>query len=166
MHRTLPKTIVTMTVAATAAAALTGIAGAASPIHSGIIKYLGVEINNGKGVDIVAGAISDHGTDQQVGNTAEKIVLSKGTFEIDATKFNKSFKFKPDPEECTAVGTASATNLPISHGTGAYAAITGSISIKATVEETGVLKNGKCQNLNTKFSAYAQSFSGTGHVSY
>jgi hypothetical protein len=125
-----------------------------------------VGINNGKPVDIVTGAISDHGTDRSVSNTTQKIVLSKGTFEVDATRFNKSFKVKTDPKGCTEVGTGSATNLTISHGTGVYAAITGSISVKATIAETGVVKNGKCQNLNTKFSAEASSFSGTGHVSY
>jgi hypothetical protein len=95
-------------------------------------------------------------------------VLSKGTFEVDGTKFNKSFRFKADPKGCTAVGTGSARNLPISHGTGtgAYAGISGSISVKATIAETGIIKNGKCQNLQSKSSAAVSSFSGTGHVSY
>lgn len=166
MHRMLSKTTVAVTVAAVAAVALTGIASAAGPSHSGTISYIAVATNNGKPVDIVTGAISDHGTDRSAGKTTQEIVLSKGTFEVDAAKFNKTFKFKTDLKGCTAVGTASATDLPISHGTGAYAAITGSISVKATVVETGVVKNGKCQNLNTKPSAEVSSFSGTGHVSY
>jgi hypothetical protein len=166
MHRMLSKATVAVIVAAVAAVALTGIAGAAGPSHSGTIKYIAVGINNGKPVDIVTGAISDHGTDRSVSNTTQKIVLSKGTFEVDATKFNKTFKFKTDLKGCTAVGTASAANLPISHGTGAYAAITGSITVKATIAETGVIKNGKCQNPNVKSSAEVSSFSGTGHVSY
>ena len=166
MHRMLSKATVAAAVAATAAVALTGIAGAAGTSHSGTIKYIAVATNNGKPVDIVTGAISDHGTDRSVSNTTQKIVLSKGTFEVDATKFNKTFKFKTDPKGCTAVGTASAANLPISHGTGAYAAITGSITVKATIAATGVIKNGKCQNPNVKSSAEVSSFSGTGHVSY
>jgi hypothetical protein len=166
MHRMLSKATVVVVFAAIAAVALTGIAGAAGPSHSGTIKYIALGINNGKTVDILTGAISDHGTDRSVSNTTQKIVLSKGTFEVDATKFNKSFKVKTDPKGCTEVGTGSAANLPISHGTGAYAAITGSISVKGTIAETGVVKNGKCQNLNTKFSAEVSSFSGTGHVSY
>jgi hypothetical protein len=166
MHRMLPKATVAITLAAVAAGAFSGIAGAAGPSHSGTIKYLAVSINNGKPADIVTGAISDHGTDRSASQTTQEIVLSKGTFEVDATKFNKSFKFKTDPKGCTAVGTASAANLPISHGTGAYAAITGSISVKATIFETGIVKNGKCQNLNSKVSAEVTSFSGTGHVSY
>jgi hypothetical protein len=162
----LEKVTMAVTAATIAALALTGIAGAAAPSHSGTIKYLAVQINNDKPVDIVTGAVSDHGTDRSVSNTTQKIVLSKGTFEVDATKFNKSFKFTTDPKGCTAVGTASATNLPISHGTGAYAAITGSISVKVNILETGVIKNGKCQNLNNTSSAEVSSFSGTGHVSY
>jgi hypothetical protein len=165
MHRVPSKATVAVAVTA-AAGALTGIAGAAGPSHSGTIKYLAVSINNGKPGDIVTGAISDHGTDRSAGKTALEIVLSKGTFEVHATKFNKSFRFKTDPKGCTAVGTASATNLPISHGTGAYAATTGSISVKATILETGVVKNGKCQNLNCSSSAEVTSFSGTGQVSY
>jgi hypothetical protein len=166
MHRMLSKATVAVTVAAMAAVALTGIAGAAGTSHSGTITYIAVATNNGKPVDIVTGAISDHGTDRSVSNTTQKIVLSKGTFEVDATKFNKTFKFKTDPKGCTAVGTASAANLPISHGTGAYAAITGFITVKATIAATGVIKNGKCQNPNVKSSAEVSSFSGTGHVSY
>jgi hypothetical protein len=166
MHRMISKATVAAAVAAVAAGALSGIAGAAGPSHSGTIKYLAVSVNNGKPVDIVTGAISDHGTDRSSGKTSQEIVLSQGTFQVDATKFNKSFKFKTDPKGCTAVGTAAATNLPISHGTGAYAAITGSISVKATILATGVVKNGKCQNLNRKVSAEVTSFSGTGHVSY
>jgi hypothetical protein len=166
MLRMLSKATVAVTAAAVTVVVLTGIASAAGPSHSGTIKYIAVGINNGKPADIVTGAISDHGTDRSVSNTTQKIVLSKGTFEVDATKFNKSFKFKTDPKGCTALGTASAANLPISHGTGAYAAITGSITVKATIAETGVIKNGKCQNLNTKSSAEVSSFSGTGHVSY
>ena len=166
MHRMLLKATVAATVAAVAAGALSGIAGAAGPSHSGTIKYLAVSINNGKPADIVTGAITDHGTDRSASKTNQEIVLSQGTFQVDATKFNKSFKFKYDTKGCSAVGTASATNLPISHGTGAYAAITGSISVKATILETGVVKNGKCQNLNSKSSAEVTSFSGIGHVSY
>jgi hypothetical protein len=166
MHRMLSKATVVTAVAATAAVALTGVAGAAGPGHSGTIKYIAVAINNGKPVDIVTGAISDHGTDRSASNTTQKIVLSKGTFEVDATKFNKSFKFRTDLKGRTAVGTASAKNLPISHGTGAYAAITGSITVKATIAATGVIKNGKCQNPNVKSSAEVSSFSGSGHVSY
>jgi hypothetical protein len=166
MHRMLSRATVAVTVAAVAAGSLSGIAGAAGPSHSGTIKYLAVSVNNGKPADIVTGAISDHGTDRSVSKTTQEIVLSQGTFQVDAAKFNKSFTFKTDPKGCTAVGTASATNLPISHGTGAYAAITGSISVKATILATGIVKNGKCQNLNSKVSAEVTSFSGTGHVSY
>jgi hypothetical protein len=125
-----------------------------------------VAINNGKSVDIATGVIGDHGTDRPVSNSTQKVVLSKGTFEVDATKFNKSFRFKADPKGCTAVGTGSARNLPISHGTGAYAGISGSISVKATIAKTGIIKNGKCQNLQSKSSAAVSSFSETGHVSY
>jgi hypothetical protein len=166
MHRMLSKATVAVAAAAAATGALSGIAGAAGPSHSGTIKYLAVSTNNGKPVDIVTGAISDHGTDRSVSNTTQQIVLSQGTFEVDATKFNKSFKFTTDPKACTSFGTASAANLPISHGTGAYAGITGSISVKATILATGIVKNGKCQNLNRKVSAEVSSFSGTGHVSY
>jgi hypothetical protein len=124
-----------------------------------------VATNNGKPVDIVTGTISDLGTDRSVSNTTQKIVRSKGSFEADATKFNKNFKFKTDLKGCAAVGTASTADLPISHGTGAYAAITRSITVKATIAAAGVVKN-QCQNPNVKSSAEVGSFSATGHVTY
>ena len=78
----------------------------------------------------------------------------------------ESFKFTEDKKACTASGAGSGSDLAISHGTGAYAGITGSISIKATFVEIGKLKNGVCENLERHASAAVSSFSGTGHVSY
>jgi hypothetical protein len=155
-------------VAAVAAGlALTGGAGAATPAdHSGAISFTSVDENNSPPLDVVTGAIADHGTDRSVGEKYQKVVLSKGTFEVDSEKFNKSFHFTFDQKDCSARGTAHAANLPISHGTGAYAGITGSISITASFVALGVIKNGTCENIEHHSSVSVGSFSGTGHVSY
>jgi hypothetical protein len=168
MHRYIKGAAALAAVAAsTSALAVTGIAGAApAATHSGAIAYNSVEEGNGSPVDVVTGAIVDHGTDKSIGETYQKVVLSKGTFEVYAKQFNKSFKVKADKKACTVIGTGTGSNLAISHGTGAYAGITGTISIKAEFVDIGIIKNGKCQNLNTSSAAAVSSFSGTGHVSY
>jgi len=149
--------------AAMAALPPTGVAGAAAS-HSGKIAYQAVDANNAKPADVVTGAINDHGTDKGVGANGQKIILSRGTFTIDATRFNKSVKVRIDKKHCTAIGTGFAANLPISKGTGAYADITGTITVRGSFTFFGVLSGAKC-NLN-RSTAGAQVFSGTGHVSY
>jgi hypothetical protein len=149
--------------AAMAALLLTGVAGAAAS-HSGKITYQAVTANNAKPADVVTGALNDHGTDKGVGKNGQEIILSRGTFTVDATRFNKSFKFKMDKKSCVATGHGFAANLPISKGTGAYADITGTITVRGSFTSFGAVSGGKC-NLN-RSTASASAFSGTGHVSY
>jgi hypothetical protein len=83
-----------------------------------------------------------------------------------ARKFNKNFKIKTDKATCAITATSHAANLPISHGTGAYAGITGSISIQATFAELAQKSpSGKCELNKTPISA-SDVITGTGTVSY
>jgi hypothetical protein len=151
--------------AAVVATALVGAAGAVGDTsHSGRIAYQSVATTAGKPTDVVTGALIDHGTDKGVGRNAQKIILSKGTFTVNTTRFNKSIKFKLDKKDCTAVGHGFAADLPITKGTGAYAAITGKITVHASFNFIDVVKHGKCDF--SKASAGTESFIGTGHVSY
>lgn len=49
--------------------------------------------------DIVTGVIGDHGTDRPASNSTQKIVLSKGTFEVDTTKSTRALGSSPTPRD-------------------------------------------------------------------
>jgi hypothetical protein len=133
---------------------------------SGHIAVLIVAHGSGKSFDIVTGAIADHGTDHDAGHNTQKIVLSKGTFELAAGDFNKNFTSKVDKTTCAVIGSSHAANLRISHGTGAYARITGSVAIKGTFFELAKKSaSGKC-DLNTTPISASDVITGTGTVSY
>ena len=121
---------------------------------------------SGKSYDIVTGAIADYGTDHDAGNNTQKIVLSKGTFELAAADFNKKFKTKVDKTTCAVVGSSHAANLRISHGTGAYAKITGSVAITGSFFEIAKKSaSGKC-DLNKAPISASVVITGTGKVSF
>jgi hypothetical protein len=148
-----------------------GVASATAAPHaqttrSGRIAILVTAHGSGKSYDIVTGAIADYGTDHDAGHNTQKIVLSKGSFELAAGDFNKNFKTTIDKATCAVVGSSQAANLRISHGTGAYAKITGSISIKGTfVELAKKSTSGKCDLNKVPISA-SDVITGTGTVSY
>jgi hypothetical protein len=100
------------------------------------------------------------------GKSMQKIVLSKGTFYLAAGQFNKNFKVKTDKATCAVTATSHGAKLPLSHGTGAYAGITGSISIKATFAELAQKSpSGKCELTKTPISA-SDVLIGSGTVAY
>ena len=105
-------------------------------------------------------------TDHDAGHNMQKIVLSKGSFELAAGDFNKNFKVKTDKATCALTATSHGENLAISHGTGAYAGITGSISIKAVFAELAQKSSsGKCLLDKAPISA-SDVITGSGTVSY
>jgi hypothetical protein len=169
MNRTFLKLASTSAAAAAVAAGVFGVVSAAASAGqgqtSGRISILVVAHGN-KSDDIVTGAIADHGTDHDAGHNTQKIVLSKGSFDVGAGQFNKNFKVKTDKATCAVTATSHATHMPISHGSGAYAGITGSISIKATFAELAQKSSsGKCELDKTPISA-SDVLIGSGTVSY
>jgi hypothetical protein len=164
--------VTSMAVAASAViAGALGVASATAAPHaqaakSGRISVLIVAHGSGKSYDIVTGAIADYGTDHDGGHNSQKVVLSKGTFELAAGDFSKNFTTKTDKTTCAEVGSSHAANLRISHGTGAYAKITGTVAIKGTFFE--LLKKsagGKCEDTKAPISA-SDVITGSGTVSY
>jgi hypothetical protein len=138
----------------------------AQAAKSGRISFLIVAHGSGKSYDIVTGAIADYGTDHDAGNNTQKIVLSKGTFELAAGDFNKNFKTKVDKTTCAVVGSSHAANLGISHGTGAYAKITGSVAVTGSFFEIAKKSaSGKC-DLNKAPISASDVITGTGKVSF
>jgi hypothetical protein len=98
--------------------------------------------------DVITGAITDHGKDYEgvAGNgTINRIVLSKGSFEISTTRIT------PNPpvinhRTCAVASSFSAT-VPIVKGTGrgAYAGVSGKFKVTITqVEIAPTRKNHTC----------------------
>jgi hypothetical protein len=89
--------------------------------------------------DVITGAIADHGKDYEgvAGNpTINKIVLSKGSFEISTARMTP----KPptaNPRTCSTASSFTAT-VPIINGTGrgAYTGISG--EFKVTITQAGI----------------------------
>jgi len=134
--------------------------------HSGRVSILVTAHGAGKSYDLVTGAITDYGIDRDAGHNAQKIILSKGTFELGAAQFNKNFKVRVDKATCAATGTSHASNMPISHGTGAYAGINGRLTLKAIfVELAKKLPDGRC-DLSARPISASDVLTGTGTVSY
>jgi hypothetical protein len=150
--------------AGAAVLAVNGAAVAAPVPTSGAVQLLSTQSGHQPAYDVVTGAISDYGKDVPVGRNAQKIILKKGTFQIDTAKLNKNIKFKPSRAGCSSIASRSASALPVSRGTGAYAGITGSLSINVRFTQIGKVVNGKCAL--TKEIAYNGVVIGTGHVSY
>lgn len=170
MQRSFLKAASTSAAAAAVAVGAFGVTSVTAASHAdaqtgGRIAILIVAHGN-RSDDIVTGAIADYGTDHDAGHNMQKIVLSKGTFELAAGNFNKNFKAKTDKATCAVTATSHGSNLAISHGTGAYAGITGSISIKAAFAELAQKSpSGKCEFNKAPISG-SDVISGSGSVSY
>ena len=121
------------------------------------------------GTDILTGAITDHGTDHQGvagGGNYNKIVLSKGSFEISAV--NLAPNFPPlNSTTCSSDGTETVA-VPIVHGsgTGAYKGISGTFQLAVTFASIlPRLANGACNTNATRYPGIEIS-RGAGTVSY
>lgn len=98
---------------------------------------------------IFTGAIADYGKDHEgvaAKGTVNRLVLTKGTFEVDTSKLPVNPPI--DPKTCAIAGSATGPVAIVSgSGTGAYRGIRG--TVKTTVTVAGVLpklKNGKCNS--------------------
>jgi hypothetical protein len=163
-HSVTKVTVAGALVAGAAVLAVNGAAAAAPAPTSGAVQLLSTQSGHQPAYDVVTGAINDYGKDVPIGRNTHKVILKKGTFQIDATKLNKHIKFKPSRVGCSSIASGSASALPVSHGTGAYAGITGSLTIDVRFTQIGKVVNGKCTL--SKGLAYDGVVIGTGHVSY
>jgi hypothetical protein len=158
-----------VTLGATAAADV--ITDATAGMTSGGVVHI-VEVGGISGVDsdVFTGAITDHGVDQlgvaDHGNI-NKVVLSKGSFELNISKLVKKSATSVDSTSCSLVlnGVGPITLLD---GTGAYKGITGTATI--TLHEAEIVprrSNGKCDfNENARPVAEVVSAAGAGRVSF
>jgi hypothetical protein len=96
---------------------------------------------------ILTGAINDHGKDHQgiAGKgTINKLVLTKGTFEVDTSKLTVNPPL--DAKTCTIAGSSTGpVSIVAGTGTRGYRGVRGTVTTTVTI--VGVLpklKNGKC----------------------
>ena len=122
------------------------------------------------GTVVLTGAVTDHGIDHQGvagGGTINRLVLSKGSFEINVGEIGGLLNFPVNPTTCSSDGSATAP-VPIvdGSGTGAYRSITG--TIQATVAVASIvprLATGECDTNATQYPGVLIA-SGAGTVSF
>jgi hypothetical protein len=153
--------LTTLCVVATGALLVGEPAAGAGKSAGGIIHVYesDASLTSSVGDIILSGAISDHGKDHEgvagKNRTINKLVLSKGSFEVDVAKLNRPTRLNPNSCEISSSGTA---RVPIvrGSGTGAYRGITG--TTKATLTLIGVLpktKSGACNQKAAPLAGFA-----------
>jgi hypothetical protein len=145
-------------VVATGALLVGGPAAGAGKPAGGVVHVYEVDpsLNSSVGNIILTGAISDHGKDHiGVAKNINKLVLSKGSFEVDVAKLNPPTRL--DAKSCAFTSSGSGV-VPIvsGSGTGAYRGLTG--TTKATLTLIGVLpktKSGACNQKAAPLAGFA-----------
>jgi hypothetical protein len=151
-----------------------GSAAAAGKPTGGVVHFYEVvpSLSSSAANDVLTGAITDHGKDHEgvAGNgEINKLVLSKGSFEVSTAKLVSQPPPRVDTNTCSFTGVITAP-VPIVRGTGrgAYAGISG--TIKATITEVGILpklKSGKCNQSQSAAPVSGISWAtGSGKVSF
>jgi hypothetical protein len=147
-------------------------------MHSGTIVALvnPAEAPGGTGTIFVIGVIADYGTTVNVtaaGKPSEnyaKINLTKGGFEVDLTTLNKITNAETpafSAATCMFWGSGSGP-ITLSNGTGAYAGLTGTLTVHETyVGVAPRLASGRCNMAqNATPTHMTMQVTATGHVSY
>jgi hypothetical protein len=154
---------------------------AAAPA-GGAIQVFVTPTEDGPGTIVVTGAIGDFGTTLTINKSGkanpngnfEKIILKKGTFEVDSTVLNAaSNKVQPtfNAKTCSASLSVSG-RVTLLAGTGLYKGIGGTLTITemggfVLPTITSGAKKGRCNTSNSA-QPLAQSFlfTGTGTVTF
>jgi hypothetical protein len=150
---------------------------ASSTPQGGNIRVFVTSTSGPKSKILITGAIGDYGTGVSQdangkvdGNGGfEKVTLKQGSFIVNATALNKKLNSaKPtiNRTNCSLAftGTGSAT---VGNGTGAYAGITGKITLTVTFAGIAPKTAKGCNfNANPPAGASYQSITGTGSVSF
>jgi hypothetical protein len=149
---------------------------AASTQQGGKVRVFLTATSPTKANIVITGAIGDYGTALSVdangkadpNGNFEKITLKQGGFLVDGTAFNKKLQHaKPtfNKANCSFVfsGTGSTT---VSEGTGAYAGISGKVTITLTFAGIAPKTPKGCNFNSNKVGGAYQSITGTGSVSF
>jgi len=172
--RNKTKLLAPLTAVSVAALAVSGALAAADGATAGGPVQLyeaDTELAGSLGTVILTGAITDHGHDHQgvdPTGTINKLVLSKGSFEINVGDLGNLLTFTPDPNKgCSADGSATAP-IPIvaGSGTGAYKGISGTLKTTASVAFiVPRLANDGCDTNATRYPGVLIA-NGAGTISY
>lgn len=120
--------------------------------------------------DVLTGAIADYGVDHlgalDHGNV-NKLVLAKGSFEVNVSKLSSHLKVVSSNQRACIVVLKGTAPMAVSHGTGKYAGIRGTLSI--TVLNAVVFPKkttGGCLENISKAKVQLTWATGSGHVSF
>lgn len=161
---------------AAGAALMLGTAGTATAAHAGHAVSAGVlrVYETGTGgptdADVLTGVIGDHGVDHlgllDHGNV-NKVVLTKGSFEVNVSKLSAHLKVVSSNQRACILVLKGTAPMRVSHGTGKYRGIHGTLSI--TVVNAVVFpkkKTGGCEENISKAVVQLTWATGSGHVSF
>lgn len=136
---------------------LVGVTGVGAVTHAatpgGVIHVAVVSYNGGANHDVITGAFADAGYEHPLGNTTTRVVLSRGTVEVNsanlAKAINNGFAHASLTANCSAFVKVTGT-VTVGHGTGAYSGISG--TLKATYFTVAVAPtkaNGQCNEADS-----------------
>jgi hypothetical protein len=161
---------------AVGAALMLGTAGGAASVHAGPAVPAGVlrvyETGTGgpTNSDVLTGLIGDHGVDNlnvlDHGNV-NKLVLTKGSFEINVSKLRAHLKVVSSNHPACILVLKGTAPMAVSHGTGKYQGIHG--TLKVTVVNAVVFPKkpaGGCVENIAKAVVELSWATGSGHVSF
>jgi|GEM_PF-2109492 len=166
-HRWLP--VLAAALPAFLLAGFAGHASAAAAAKGGVIHVYEVGTASPDDTDVITGAFTDHGIAKPVvAHQLNRLVLSRGTFEVNIAALEKNVApVSYNPATCSIVLTGKGPTA-LSHGTGAYAGIRGTITV--TITEAGILprlRSGACnQSPSATPVAVAAMIQGSGTVSF
>jgi hypothetical protein len=148
---------------------------AAATPQGGKIRIFVTNTSATKGKILITGAIGDYGTTvsedangkPNPNGNFEKVTLKQGGFLVNGTELNKKLnQAKPVVNQANCSVSFSGTGpTTIGDGTGAYAGISGNISITVTFAEIAP-KTAKGCSPNGKALAGYQSITGAGSVGF
>jgi hypothetical protein len=155
----------------------TATATAAATPRGGVIHVYVVPGNGqGNGTILVVGAIGDYGKTHKAIGEIGKVLLHKGTFDVNLKAINEKINHaKPIVESSTTCSGAFSATAPakLFNGTGAYKGISGTIMLTETFAGYGPFyKNGphkgQCEINSPNATPIAQwgSVTGVGTVKY
>jgi uncharacterized membrane protein len=161
---------------AAGAALMLGTAGGVVSVHAapavpaGVLRVYETGTGGPTNSDVLTGVIGDHGVDNlnvlDHGN-ANKLVLTKGSFEINVSKLGAHLKVvSSDHSACTLILKGTAP-MAVSHGTGKYQGIHGTLQV--TVVNAVVFPKkpaGGCVENIAKAVVQLSWATGSGHVSF
>ncbi len=151
----------TSTTSATAASAVT-------PAASGVLHIYEVGTSTRSNRDVITGFRTDYGVDHldalDHGNV-NKIVLTKGSFEANVSKLHARLKVISDNPRTCALVLKSTAPVTLSHGTGSYRGIHGTLTVTVVNAVIFPKKSGRCaEDISKPVRANITSVTGSGRV--